>query len=266
VALPLVDALLAAGRQSVTTLASVASLRELLTGGTSSAACERRVRPGAPRSPRDLGIRLVELGDFEAAREPLESAVADDPHDCEALSYLGVCLLELGQPAAAMVHLERASLLEPGEPLHHWNLAAAAKAADQMCRSYLALARYLALADDFEGWRDRRQEARRFIRCYEKLIEAMHPGVALVDAVRGERLFQQAFADLADGRLDAAGEGFRRVVALLPRHYPSWGNLGAVLLALGRRDEATRCLRRALELKPDYQMALDNLAHLETRH
>ena len=56
------------------------------------------------------------------------------------------------------------------------------------------------------------------------------------------------------------------MIALLPHHYPSWGNLGAAELGLGNLDEATRCLRHALALKPDYELARENLALLETRH
>ena len=227
----------------------------------------RRIDIRAPRrDPRATGFALLERGDLPRARTALAQAVAAVPDDGEALSYLGVCLLQLGEPLEALVHLERACALDPEEALHHWNIAAAAKAADRMCRGYQALERYLGLPDGFAGHAARHREARRFLASYEKLIQSMHPGVALADVLIGEEQFQRAFADLADQRFAEAVRGFRGVLALLPHHYPSWGNLGVAELALGNQDEATHCLQRALELKPDYEVARVNLEALETRH
>ena len=40
-------------------------------------------------------------------------------------------------------------------------------------------------------------------------------------------------------------------------------NLGSALAALGRFPEAVRHVRRALELRPDYTPALENMRRLE---
>ena len=64
---------------------------------------------------------------------------------------------------------------------------------------------------------------------------------------------------MSEGRNVEAAHGFENVLALVPRHYPSWGNLGAAYLALQRTSEAQRCLERALELNPDYTIAKHNL-------
>jgi len=216
-------------------------------------------RPDARRR----GVDLLERGEVARAHAALSRAVVRHPDDSEVLSYLGVCLLQMGEPHQALLHLERVATLEPDEALHHWNIGAAAKAASRMCRGYLALRRYLSLSDQYEGHAGRRSEARRFLRSYEALIATMHPGVHLDVVLRGEQMFADAFADLTAKRFDAAVRGFRAVVALLPHHYPSWGNLGAAELALGRHVEAELCLRRALDLKPDYDVARDNLRLLE---
>src|SRR5439155_15897091 len=119
--------------------------------------------------------------------------------------------------------------------------------------------RYLRLADDDPGGDERRASAREFVGSYQALIQTMHPGVPLDAVLRGEELFQRAFAALQGGRHHEAAEGFRAVVTLLPHHHPSWANLGAAELARGRRDEAARCLRQALRLNIDYVIARENL-------
>ena len=252
-------------------------------------ACERRIRvrettaPRAPRPPRSAlphghenalreGFDLLARGDPHLARGPLSHAVFAAPDDPEALSYFGVCLLQLGEAEAALAHFETAAEIEPDEALHHWNLAAAAKAADRMCRAYRAFERYLQLTGDPKGEVDgdgegeRRRRARGFVRTYRKLFRTLHPDVPLTSVLNGEQLFEAALAHLDAHRFADAAAGFRRVLAIVPDHYPSWGNLGAAELARGHHEEATRCLRRALALKPDYDPARKNLEIADARN
>jgi tetratricopeptide (TPR) repeat protein len=207
----------------------------------------------------ERGLSYLEAGRPRAARKRLERFLAAHPECAEGHSALGVCLLELNEGEPAMAHLREAARLAPEESLHRWNLAAAAKQADRMGGAYLALREYLDLADDGEGARERRSEARGFVRAYERMLRESHPGVPLSDVLRGEELFARAFAALSEGRADEAQRGFEQVLDLVPRHYPSWGNLGAAFLALDRKADALRCLERALELNPDYAVARRNL-------
>ena len=55
---------------------------------------------------------------------------------------------------------------------------------------------------------------------------------------------------------------FEAVLKLVPSHYPSWGNLGAAYVQLHRPSEAERCLLKALEYRPDYELAQKNLLSL----
>ena len=207
----------------------------------------------------ERGLAYLEAGRPRAARRRLERFVARHPDNAEGRSALGVCLLELEEIDPAIDHLSEAIRLEPTQALHRWNLASAAKQADRMGGCYLALRDYLALTDDGDGAEERRAEAKSFVRAYERMLRGNHPGVPLRDVLRGEELFARAYAALSEGRNSEAAHGFENVLALVPRHYPSWGNLGAAYLALERTAEAQRCLERALELNPDYTVARHNL-------
>lgn len=223
-----------------------------------------------PRSSRDLqvlerALSLLASGKPQRARKWLEALVLAYPNDGEARSALGVCLLELNLPESALPHLQRAMDLQPESALHKWNLAAAARAADWMGTCYRTLQLYLRSRDGEPGYGERQREARSFCQAYEGMLKDAYPGVPLERVLQGEELFASAYAALSASRYDEATRRFHEVLRLVPRHYPSWGNLGAAYLAMDRREEATHCLRRALELKPDYAIARENLALIDQR-
>jgi tetratricopeptide (TPR) repeat protein len=255
-AAPVVAALRARGGLSDETLAALAAVeRDATTTAADRAALEALER----------GLEYLEANRPRAARRRLERYVKRHPEHAEGRSALGVCLLELEEVDAALDHLTEAIRLEPRQALHRWNLASAAKQAERMGGCYLALRDYLALEDDNDGAAERRSEAKGFVRAYERMLRGNHPGVPLRDVLRGEELFARAYAALSEGRPAEAAVGFENVLALVPRHYPSWGNLGAAYLALERVAEAQRCLERALELNPDYAIAKHNLELIDVR-
>ena len=130
---------------------------------------------------------------------------------------------------------------------------------------YLALRRYLALRDRSAGADERAAIARRFVRLFERYARLEHPDATVDNVARCEELFDRACAHLDARRLADAESGFDAVIKLVPSHYQSWSNLAVTLLMQQRRDQAERCLRRALELRPDYDVARRNLTMLERR-
>lgn len=254
-AAPVIAALRARGGLSEETLSALGALAQ--TAGP--------VLDAAALYPLERGLACLEKGRPGAARRHLERFVARHPDHAEGRSALGICLLELDALDDATDHLTEAVRLEPHQPLHRWNLASAAKQANRMGGCYLALRDYLALHDESAESEARQLEAKSFLRAYERTLRGSHSGMALSDVLRGEEQFARAYAALAEGQYADAAVGFENVLALVPRHYPSWGNLGAAYLALDRIAEAQRCFERALELNPDYAVAKHNLQLLDSR-
>ncbi|HEY3358458.1 MAG TPA: tetratricopeptide repeat protein [Polyangia bacterium] len=222
----------------------------------------RALAGGAPPAPaatrpheEDLerGIALFEQRRFAAAEKLLTRFVHANPEDIEGRSTLGVCLTRRGLPERALPHLIFCAAAEPGEPLHHWNLAAAAQHSGRLARCYLALRAYLQSAGLNEA--DRREEAEGYVRQYERTVREEYRDLDPVRLAQGEELFVEAQHALRAGRAADAVRELERVLTLVPSHYPTWGSLGAAYLELGRRDQAARCLERALELRPDYDVA-----------
>ena len=63
------------------------------------------------------------------------------------------------------------------------------------------------------------------------------------------------------GKLDEAVACYRRALELKPDYAEAHDNLGNALKDQGKLDEAVACYRRALELKPDYAEAHNNLGN-----
>ena len=57
------------------------------------------------------------------------------------------------------------------------------------------------------------------------------------------------------GKLDEAVACYRRALELKPDYAEAHNNLGNALKDQGKLDEAVACYRRALELKPDFAEA-----------
>jgi tetratricopeptide (TPR) repeat protein len=126
----------------------------------------------------DRAIVLVAAGEPAQALPLLERYVTEAPGDAEGHAQLGLCRLGLGDPAAALAHLSRATALAPDEPLHHWNSAAAAHRAGLMGACYLELEAYCAARDVAPGADERRRTAEVFSGEYARLAALEHPGTS----------------------------------------------------------------------------------------
>ena len=63
------------------------------------------------------------------------------------------------------------------------------------------------------------------------------------------------------GKLDEAVSRYRRALELKPKYIEAYNNLGAAFKDQGKLDEAVACYRRALELKPDFAEVHSNLVY-----
>ena len=66
-----------------------------------------------------------------------------------------------------------------------------------------------------------------------------------------------------EGEREDARAPLEQAIALSPTRHEAYNNLGLVLSASGRRDDAIRLFREALRLKPDYGVAERNLRREE---
>jgi predicted TPR repeat methyltransferase len=80
--------------------------------------------------------------------------------------------------------------------------------------------------------------------------------LGLADAMAYARELQK------EGRLEAADELYRRIIAVAPDYPEAWHFRGIVVFQLGRLSEAEALIRRAVELAPSYPDAHNNLGNV----
>jgi len=80
--------------------------------------------------------------------------------------------------------------------------------------------------------------------------------LGLADAMAYARELQK------EGRLEAADELYRRIIAVAPDYPEAWHFRGIIVFQLGRLSEAEALIRRAVELAPSYPDAHNNLGNV----
>ena len=80
---------------------------------------------------------------------------------------------------------------------------------------------------------------------------------------KAKELYEAALGLTGQGRYKEALDKYRRYIEICDQDHIVWGNMGVANIMLGNKKEALRCLYRALALKPDYEIAKNNLRLLE---
>jgi tetratricopeptide (TPR) repeat protein len=226
---------------------------------------------GGPAAMLDRAMDLLSAGHARRARPILERYLSQAPESAEGFATLARCLIELGEHDRARAQLLRAIWLDPGNPSHHWNLAAVAHRQGRDGGCYLALIDYLELVgehgfDQATGaCEPRRSTAHRFVSEYERVARLEYPEADPEDVAQADDLLHRARLRLHGSRWEDAVPMLEQALALVPSHYASWAHLGIAHGECNRASEARRCLHRALALRPSYPLAVAALAHLDTR-
>lgn len=182
-------------------------------------------RPDSAETHHNLGVVLNALARYEEAAASFERAIEINPEDPEMHDALGSALVTLKRDKDAIASFGRAIEFKPDFPEAHNNLGTALN----------SLNRWTEAASCFQ----------RAIKFNPKFAEAyINLGGVLINLNRNE---------------DAA-KVLRQGLGIQNTSAAAYNSLGVALINLKRFDEAVASFERAVEIDPDYHLAVSQCA------
>lgn len=259
----------------------------------------------------DGAISHQQAGRLEEAVRLYNEILKSDPHHADARHLYGLALHQLGQDAPALGHIARALTFQPKSATFWDNLGAVLHAAKryreaidafqqvlrltpESARSYFNLgAAYQALEEwdlAVENYERAVQIQPDYVEAHNNLGGALHKlgrreeaiasynrALAIkADCVQASRNLGAALEAGADSQeavtcvnlgyaFDAVGDPdlavkyYRRAIQIRPEYAEAYNNMGNSHKNVGRWEEAVRCYQRALAISPDFAPAHGNM-------
>jgi tetratricopeptide (TPR) repeat protein len=220
-----------------------------------------RKAPANPRAHENLAISAAKQGLTDEAVRHYRAALAIQPNRTKSHQNLSELLVATA-PELAMKHAARAVALAPADRLLQNNLAVVLHACGREEEAIAAAEDTIQL--------DPRWEVGHIT--LGNLLKDRSPAAA-IGHLRQAVTLNPASADaynslgilLASADDPEAAACFEAALARDPNHAESWLNLATCHVARGRVAEARACLRRAIQLRPGWPQAVQNLRALEGR-
>jgi len=171
---------------------------------------------------------------------------------------MGVCCIQRENFGEAADHLRRAIEIFPYFSEAHFNLGMVCVKLVDIPGMIAAFRAVVRIGGDVELV----AEARQRIDDFERHVRE-HDGISLDAYLKNKETFDTAILKLEAGEYAVASVLFNKVLAVDPAQVQSWGNLGLAHAGLGEKARALECLNKALELDPNYEVAIVNKALVE---
>jgi len=177
-----------------------------------------------PQTYYNYALLLDSLGEYDVAVERFREAIKRNPEFPEAYNNLGATLHKMGRFEDAVEAYNKCLKLRPDHALAYNNLGLSLVKLGRHSEAMAFHWKAVELKQDYsEGWRNL-------------------------------GMLQMRQKEIGDARTS-----FETAVKIDPADYRSWTNLSAIALLQDDSTTAAECARKALEAKPDYQIARNNL-------
>jgi RNA polymerase sigma factor (sigma-70 family) len=221
-----------------------------------------------------LGNAQMAKGKLDEAIQSYRMAIALDPRRPDAHNYLGVALLNTGQPPRAYTNLglalkvneaiaefREAIRLKKDFAVAYYNLGNALNDNGQLEDAIAAYREAIRLKKDYA---DAHNGLGNALRDKGQLDEAI---AAFREAIRLKRDYAEAHNGLGNalrdkGELDEAIAEFRGAIRLKKDYAEAYNGLGNSLRENGQLDVAIAACREAIRLKKDFASAHGNLGQV----
>jgi tetratricopeptide (TPR) repeat protein/SAM-dependent methyltransferase len=182
----------------------------------SSNGIDRSNRLSSPEENLSEAARQYQAGNHKEAKNLCEKLVKEEPHNADALNFLGLMDHEGGAHVAAADWIEKALAIEPKNAAFHYNFGETMRAQDKIDEAIASY--YRAIGFD-----------PTFVNAYTNI------GVLCLN----------------QNRLPEAVDVLRRATAYTPTDGAAYARLGAAQTGRGDLDEALTTFAQAIQFDPD---------------
>jgi tetratricopeptide (TPR) repeat protein len=224
----------------------------------------RWLGPVAQPRPTALAWALLDqdkLADVMQYTLDHQSALQNDDNFAPLLVHLGNRLLESGQVERAMDQYQAALAADSRLAEAHLNLAVANVKQRRLSAAEQSLRQAILLDPDYAQARFQLGALLLQTRRVREAIDHLRRATELRPNNREYRV-ALATAAVNLGDLPLAAQQLEIAVAADGRHAEAWAQLGSIRLRQDMQSDAIRCFHRAVELRPQWPLALDSLAWL----
>lgn len=245
----------------------------------------------SPKNGRGLmnyGLTLLAKGDNAGALDLFTRALVYTPNYYILEINLGIAYGALGKPAEANAHFTRSIALAPGEvtPRYYYarfqyqNGQPAAAAAllaegvrlnpDYLPAWYLLMETEGVMGDRAALEKTARDTLARFpgdatAAAWLERSPRIQPGAAAQAAAdprraTADQYLNESLAAFRAGQFQQCVDLAKKATELTPDYAAAWNNVGSCSNSLEKWDDGIQALLKALQLKPDFQLAKNNLA------
>jgi predicted O-linked N-acetylglucosamine transferase (SPINDLY family) len=207
----------------------------------------------------ERALQLQQSGDYDAAEIVLRELLRAEPENCDGLHLLGLCYHARNQNKEALVWLERAIEVQPGEAMFHSNAGLVAMALGALKEAATmfeaALRADSTHSDAYNNLALVRERQGRLMEAKVLLEKAtlFNPQSALA-------YFNQGNVLRGLGQTDEAITSYRNAIRLVPQLAPAYNGLGNALRERDCRQEAVTEFDKAIALDVNYADAYFNRA------
>ncbi|MBU0689891.1 MAG: tetratricopeptide repeat protein [Gammaproteobacteria bacterium] len=230
---------------------------------TNKASPKHSAHKGKAPSQQDINalITLFSSGRLQEATPVAQAMTERFPQHDFGWKALGAIYKQLGRASEALLPMQKAAMLAPGDVEAHYNLGVTFQELGQLNEAETSYRQAIRIAPNYAQahsnlgvilqQHDRFEEAES---CYRHALQ-ISPG-------NGKTLSNLGVVLHKLGRFEEAEACFRKALKIDQGNAETYCNLGNTLKELGRPDESEASYRHALQINPDYAEAHYNIGNV----
>jgi tetratricopeptide (TPR) repeat protein len=205
-------------------------------------------------------LALMEKRHFTEGKAIIDNLMKENPGNYYVNYAMGVFYALKDQYDEAIKYLDKATDIFPNFVEAYFNKAAAYQRKLDIGNMIRAFQKVVEIGDPKD---EEVKKAKDFISDTEKQIMKTE-GIDLESYLMSMDYFNEAFSYLKNQNWEKGIFCFKKCLAINPKHPQSYGNIGICYAKLGQRKKALKAFDKALEIDPNYEIALVNRMVVES--